>query len=181
ARLGRRGVKRVPVSLATLFAEVRRTFAERIEAVGGTIEIPAGLPVISTDPTLLRQIFVNLIENALAYRRREVALRLEIGYKREGGEIRLSLSDNGPGIPPEFREKVFELFHRLHNASEVPGTGIGLAIVKRAVELLGGRVWFDSTPDVGTIFHVALPILHEEEDEDDRGGREASHLDDRGQ
>ncbi|RME46792.1 MAG: sensor histidine kinase, partial [Deltaproteobacteria bacterium] len=164
ARLGRRGVKRVPVSLATLFAEVRRTFAERIEAAGGTIEIPAGLPVISTDPTLLRQILVNLIENALAYRRREVALRLEIGYKREGGEIRLSLSDNGLGIPPEFREKVFELFHRLHNASEVPGTGIGLALVKRGVELLGGRVWFDSTPDVGTTFHVALPALDGEKD-----------------
>ena len=114
------------------------------------------LPVVHADATQLGQVFQNLLANAIKFRSDappQVHVRAQ---QHEDGWV-LCVQDNGIGIPPEYGEKVFEVFQRLHGRSEYPGTGIGLAICKRIVERHGGRIWFEPGPDNGTTFHFTLP------------------------
>jgi PAS domain S-box-containing protein len=114
------------------------------------------LPVIPVSSTHLAQLLQNLITNAIKYRRPEVAPRIHIAAFARSDEMLLSVADNGQGIPPEYRERVFGLFRRLH--PEQPGTGLGLAICKRVTESYGGRIWIaDSKDGVGTTVWIALP------------------------
>ena len=92
------------------------------------------------DETLLDQIFTNLIVNALTYRRREVSLKVAVSGHVEGGYAIIRVTDNGIGIRPEYWNKIFNIFQRLHSQDAYPGTGIGLSIVKKSVELLEGEV-----------------------------------------
>jgi len=100
-------------------------------------------------------LFQNLIGNAIKYRS-DKRPEVQVGYQHEGGELRFSVSDNGLGIAPEYHSKIFVPFKRLHG-SEIPGSGIGLAICKRVVERYGGRIWVESTEGEGSNFHFALP------------------------
>jgi signal transduction histidine kinase len=106
---------------------------------------------------LLQQIFVNLLDNALAYHRPNVPPQISVTGSAEGGRVTVRVADNGIGIPPEYQNKIFNVFQRLHSEEEYPGTGIGLAIVKKAAELQGGRVWVESTVGEGSTFSVQLP------------------------
>lgn len=157
SRLGRRSMSREPVPLPDLLTQIIETLAPRIAETGANLDIPADLPVITGNRTLFRQIFTNLLENALTYHQPGIPPYITVRYKVEGDHVLIAVHDNGIEIPLEFQEKIFHIFQRLHSQEEYPGTGIGLAIVQKAVELLGGKVWVESTAGEGSTFYVHLP------------------------
>jgi signal transduction histidine kinase len=108
------------------------------------------------------QVFQNLIGNALKFERPGEPSRVHVSARRDSQEWIFSVADNGIGIAPEYAERIFVLFQRLHSRSEYPGTGIGLAICKKIVERHGGRIWFDSTEGAGTTFHFSIPDRSQE-------------------
>jgi signal transduction histidine kinase len=116
------------------------------------------LPSLSVDPTQMVQLFQNLVGNAIKFRRPGTAPHVSITARREGPEWIVSVRDDGVGIDPRYRDKVFAVFQRLHRDDEVAGTGIGLALCKKIVERHGGRIWFEGRAEGGTVFHVALPV-----------------------
>lgn len=114
------------------------------------------LPTLKTYRAPLQQVFLNLLENALKYSAPERPPQIEIGAEEHPHEWVLSIKDNGIGIAPEFFDKIFILFQRLHAKHEYSGTGIGLAIVKKVVESLGGRIWLNSQPGEGSCFYFTI-------------------------
>ncbi len=156
SQAGRAAVKLSAVSLSQLIHQFRGDFDRHLNEIGGTLEIPEDLPSVQGNPTLLVQIFTNLFQNAINYRHRDVPLMLQVGSRREGSEVVVSVSDNGIGIAPENREKVFQAFQRLHSDKDRPGSGLGLATVKKAAEVMGGTVWLESEPGRGTTFFIRL-------------------------
>jgi len=157
SRLGRGAVRREAVALSEILDDVAETFFQRVEDAGARLEINENLPVVRGDPSLLRQVFTNLVDNALTYHAKGVVPHVVVDALSGGDDIVIRVSDNGIGIEPEYREKVFAMFQRLHSDDEYPGTGIGLAIVKRAVGLLDGDVCVDPVPEGGSQFSVRLP------------------------
>jgi PAS domain S-box-containing protein len=118
----------------------------------------APLPVVQGDRSLLKQVFTNLIDNAVKYSRTRPEARIEIGVADDDdGRAVVFVRDNGVGFDMGYAHKLFGVFQRLHRAEEFEGTGIGLAIVRRVVGRHGGRVWAESTVGQGTTFYVALP------------------------
>ena len=114
------------------------------------------LPRLWADDMQLAQLFQNLIGNALKFRSPSVP-RIHVSCTDRGAEWEFAVSDNGIGIDAQYFERIFMVFQRLHNKTEYPGTGIGLAICKKVVERHGGRIWVTSRPDAGTTFHFTLP------------------------
>jgi PAS domain S-box-containing protein len=115
------------------------------------------LPTIPCDPGLLTQVFQNLIGNALKFHA-EAKPRVHISAERVGAEWVFSVKDNGIGINPVHVDRIFRIFERLHNAEQYPGTGVGLAVVKKIVERHGGRIWVSSEPGQGATFLFSLPV-----------------------
>jgi two-component system phosphate regulon sensor histidine kinase PhoR len=115
--------------------------------------------VVEADEVKLEQVFVNLLENALKYGQRP-GLIVALDARRSGPDVHIRVSDNGPGIPFEDQEHVFERFYRVHKhrSRDTGGTGLGLSIVKNVVQAHGGRVSLESTPGSGSTFHVVLPV-----------------------
>ena len=127
-----------------------------IEQSGAVVSHDA-LPALRTDETQLTQVFQNLIGNAIKYRSAQ-APRVHVSATNSvGNEWIFSVSDNGLGIAPQYFERIFVLFQRLHGRNEFEGTGIGLAICKKVLERLGGRIWVESQPEKGSTFYFALP------------------------
>jgi PAS domain S-box-containing protein len=123
----------------------------------GAVVTHDALPAITTDDTQLAQLFQNLIGNAIKYRSAEVP-RVHVSATKNGGkEWVFSVRDNGMGIDPRYFERIFILFQRLHARKDFKGTGIGLAICKKILERLGGRIWVESQPEKGSTFYFALP------------------------
>ncbi len=138
-----------------VLAEVLRDLAGTIEASGAAVE--AGpMPTVMADPGQLGQVFANLIGNALKYRRPDVPPRVRIGAEREGDRVRFSVADNGIGIEPEYHDRIFVVFQRLHTREKYDGSGIGLAIVKRIVERHGGTIRVESAPGEGSTFFFTM-------------------------
>jgi signal transduction histidine kinase len=156
SRLGRSGVRREKISLSALLDQINREMKDRLGELDGTIYIDQDLPAAMGDGTLLNQVFGNLLENAMKYTKAGVPPEIHVAYQTNGDHIVVRVSDNGIGIPAEYQEKIFNVFQRLHSDDEYPGTGIGLATVRKAVELLGGRVWVESTVGEGSTFFIEL-------------------------
>jgi light-regulated signal transduction histidine kinase (bacteriophytochrome) len=115
------------------------------------------LPPAHADRALLRQVWINLIGNALKYSAKRSDARIEVGGHVEGAESVYWVRDNGAGFDMRYVDKLFGVFQRLHREDEFPGTGVGLAIVQRVVARHGGRAWAQGTPGEGACFHFSLP------------------------
>lgn len=157
SRTGHGAVQTRPVPLAPIIAGLRSTFEERIAETHAVIRVSEPLATPLGDPTLLAQVLNNLLDNALTYSLDDRAPQVTITAQRRDGWTQLSVADNGIGIPPEDHEKVFQVFQRLHDQDAYPGTGIGLAIVAKAVQLMNGKVRLESDPGQGSRFVLMLP------------------------
>ena len=115
------------------------------------------LPTIYADPLQLMQLFQNLIANAIKFRAKERLPKIHVSARREKGQWVFEIKDNGIGIEPRFHDRIFVIFQRLHARSLYPGTGVGLPICKRIVERLGGRIWVESEPGIGSTFFFSVP------------------------
>jgi light-regulated signal transduction histidine kinase (bacteriophytochrome) len=152
ARLGRQPMSKRRVPTGTIIEQVVRDL--RQQADGRSIRVAIGeLPSISGDPTLIKQIFVNLIENAFKYTRMRAEALIEIGARDIGGEQVFFVRDNGAGFDMQYADKLFGVFQRLHRAEDFEGTGVGLAIVQRIVQRHGGRIWAEAAIDRGATFY----------------------------
>ena len=139
-----------------VMAAVERNLDLQLREAGAVITRDP-MPEVRADPLQLEQVFSNLISNAIKFRRPETQLRIHVGARRMDGFWEFSVADNGIGIEPEYFDRIFVIFQRLHTKDAYPGTGIGLAIVKRIVDRHGGRIWIESMPGEGTTFFFTLP------------------------
>jgi light-regulated signal transduction histidine kinase (bacteriophytochrome) len=114
------------------------------------------MPKLRGDATQLVQVFQNLISNAIKYRSNRT-LKIHVGVDKHPSEWVFSVRDNGIGIAPQYADRIFRIFQRLHTRREYAGTGIGLAICKKVVERHGGRIWVESELEEGSTFHFTLP------------------------
>jgi light-regulated signal transduction histidine kinase (bacteriophytochrome) len=115
------------------------------------------LPTLKANSQQMAQLFQNLIANALKFRR-EATPEIRIQAQLQHNNWLFSVQDNGIGIKPQYLERIFVIFQRLHNRDKYPGTGIGLAICRKIVERHGGRLWVESQEGIGTTFYFTLPL-----------------------
>lgn len=155
SRVGERGCELVPTDCAEAVARALKLLDTAIQESHAELTI-GELPRVRGDADQLGQLFQNLVGNAIKYRG-AAPVRIAIGARPNGRDHELWVQDNGIGIEPQYFEKIFVLFQRLHTREEYPGTGIGLAICKRIVERHGGRIWVESEPGRGSTFHFTLP------------------------
>ena len=157
SRLGHWAVRRETIALHDVFASLQADFTPRVQQAGGRLAVAADLPAVCGDRVLLEQLFGNLLDNALTYHQPGTPPDVAVDWSREGDDVVVRVRDRGIGIPREHQEKIFDIFQRLHSEDTYPGTGVGLATVRKAADLLGGAVMVESEPGAGATFHVALP------------------------
>jgi signal transduction histidine kinase len=151
SRLGRQQAASAPVDMARLAQQV-------VHELRGERSVQCSpLPGMLGDGSLLKQVWVNLIGNALKYSAKKADARVEIGAREEGRENVYWVRDNGAGFDMRYADKLFGVFQRLHSTEEFEGTGVGLAIVQRIIARHGGRVWAEGRPGDGACFYFALP------------------------
>ena len=150
---------RAKVPMQTDCAKIFRDSVDNLQiaiAEAGATVTCDSLPTVVADATQMTQLFQNLIDNALKFRG-PVPGRIHVGAVRKGSEFEFSVADNGTGIEEQYYDRIFGIFQRLHAGGEFPGTGIGLAVCKKIVERHGGRIWVESTPGKGSVFHFTIP------------------------
>ena len=156
ARSSQQQINRSQVDFDPMVRQIVKEF--QAEAGARPIEwLLTPLPAVLGDALMLRQVWVNLIGNAFKYTRQQANPRIEILQENRNGEHIFSVRDNGVGFDMRYAEKLFNIFQRLHSVAEFEGTGVGLALVRRIIERHGGRVWAESTPGNGAVFHFSLP------------------------
>jgi PAS domain S-box-containing protein len=160
SRVGRveQGMREVDMGAVT--EEVLRDLGTQIEEKRASVQV-GPLPMLWAEPLQQRQLLQNLISNALKFSRPDVPPRIQVSAERNETEWVMSVADNGIGIEPQHRERIFNMFQRLHGRGEYPGTGIGLAICKKIVERHGGRIWVEPAGDGGSVLRFSLRIRSE--------------------
>jgi signal transduction histidine kinase len=156
SRIGRVSNPSEDVPFEEIVQEALLQTSQRIKSAGIEVLVANNLPVVHADRTRIVEAMVNLIENSLKYRGEQQHPRIDIGYRTEADETVFFVRDNGIGIDPSQHEKVFELFYKVNKGSE--GTGAGLAIVKRIIDVQGGRIWMESELGKGTTVCFTLPV-----------------------
>jgi light-regulated signal transduction histidine kinase (bacteriophytochrome) len=156
SRLGRQAMADGKVNMTRLASEVARDQALTAGRPAGLFHI-ADLPPARGDIVLLRQVWVNLLSNALKYSGGKTEPRLDVWSTSETGRTVYHVRDDGVGFDMAYADKLFVVFQRLHRSDDFPGTGVGLAIVKRIVQRHGGTVWADARLGEGATFSFALP------------------------
>lgn len=156
SRVGRVNSQKEPIDLNTLINEIRLLQKKAIEEKGAVITAQ-NLPVICHLKSPVLQVFQNLISNAIKYSKAGIAPVIEVTASDTGDCWIFSVQDNGIGIEREYFEKIFVIFQRLHGREEYGGTGIGLALVKKIVETMGGKIWVTSEPGKGSVFSFTMP------------------------
>jgi PAS domain S-box-containing protein len=157
ARLGRHALRLQPTRLNSVVADVLAILQP--ESAGRQVKwVIADLPAVECDPGLVRQVFQNLLANALKFTRPRAHAVIEVNYKKEepDGQVVFMVRDNGVGFSMKYVDKLFGVFQRLHRAEDFEGTGIGLATVQRIVHKHGGRVWAEAELDEGAAFYFTL-------------------------
>jgi signal transduction histidine kinase len=160
SRVGRSDREPALVSSDAALTQARANLAEQIEETGATIET-GHLPLVLAELPLLIAVFQNLLSNALKFSGGKPP-RVVITVQRDEPFWLFSFSDNGIGIEPEYAERIFVIFQRLHERSAFAGTGIGLSVTRKIIEYFGGRIWLDTTFTGGTRFYFTLPMPEEE-------------------
>lgn len=155
SHLSRQPLKKGKVCTATVVARIVDELQS--EQAGRCVKVTTGyLPDCQADPTLLQQVFVNLLSNAFKYTRHRDGAMVEVASVRENGQDVFFVRDNGAGFEMEYAHRLFGVFQRLHREDEFEGTGVGLAIVQRIVKRHGGRIWAESAVDKGATFYFTL-------------------------
>ena len=157
ARVGRHALNRQATKLNSIVAEVVAMLQP--ESEGRQVEwVIADLPALECDPVLVKQVFQNLLANALKFTRSRAHALIEVSHKEEDGQAVFMVRDNGIGFNMKYVDKLFGVFQRLHRAEDFEGTGIGLATVQRIVQKHGGRVWAEGELDKGAAFYFTLGV-----------------------
>ncbi len=146
------------LDFATVLSEALSSLGAAIEESGAKIT-HGSLPVLIADARF-EQVLQNLISNAIKYRRKDTPPEIQVSAKLEGDAWVFSVSDNGIGIEPRYKQVIFQVFQRLHG-KDVPGTGVGLALAQKIVETNGGKMWVESEPGVGSTFYFTIPKADE--------------------
>jgi signal transduction histidine kinase len=157
SRVGRSTEQFVPVDTNQALQHAIANLEDRIAAAGGGVG-SSELPTVPGDPTLLVSLFENLVGNAVKYRGDEPPhVAVSAVLEREQNVWTFTVRDNGIGIEPQYADRIFAIFQRLHLRGQYPGTGIGLALCRRIVEFHGGRIWLDTSSVTGATFRFTLP------------------------
>ena len=165
SRLGRAAMRQQPVDMQSLVADTRAMLDSNLQAEaessGHAHQVEwsiAPLPIVVADENMIRQVWLNLLGNAVKYSGNREPAKIRVDYQPQpDGGHQFTVSDNGAGFDMAYAGKLFGVFQRLHKASDYPGTGIGLASVRRVLTRHGGRIWAEAEPDVGATFHFYLP------------------------
>jgi light-regulated signal transduction histidine kinase (bacteriophytochrome) len=156
SRVTTRGSAMSMVDTERIITEVLANLQTKIEESGVAITCDP-LPRVKADPSQLVQVFQNLVGNAIVFRREDGQPRIHISARQAGKMVQFSVADNGIGIEPQYFDRIFVIFQRLHGRERYPGTGIGLALCKRIIERHGGTIWVESEPGRGSTFYFTLP------------------------
>lgn len=159
SRVGRMGRALRPVDLTQAMAQACQALSQAVKESDASIALPHHLPTVLADEAEITRLFQNLVGNAIKYRHPDRAPEVSVTVEDEGARWVVSVHDNGIGIAPQYYEKVFKIFQRLHGRDEYEGTGVGLSICKKIAERHGGAIWVESEPGHGSVFRVALPKL----------------------
>lgn len=155
SRVGRTVNKKEPIDLNELVEEVEGLYRKQIDESGATIDV-VPLPTLMSYRAPVRQVFQNLISNGLKYQPPGNHPVVRITFGETDTHWEFSVSDNGIGIDSEYFDRIFIIFQRLHNKDEYTGTGMGLAVTRKIIETLGGRIWVDSEPGKGSTFSFTI-------------------------
>lgn len=156
SRIGTREEVHSKVDLNEVVRRVLKDLEIAVRESGAIVRVER-LPTVTAEPSQMAQLLLNLVGNALKFRRADAVPEIGISARRDGDAWRVSVRDNGIGIDPQYRDRIFQIFQRLHTRQEYPGTGIGLAICKRIVERHGGEIQVEPTPGGGSTFVFSLP------------------------
>jgi signal transduction histidine kinase len=158
SRVGRLTREHVEIGAGELVEQALTNLSVAIEEAGATITVAEDMPRVLVDEALLVGVFQNLIGNALKFRA-EQPPQIRVSWADAGDEWEFSVADNGIGIEPEYADRIFVIFQRLHAKDAYPGTGIGLAMARKIMEYHGGRMWLDTSVTSGTVFRFTLPKI----------------------
>jgi light-regulated signal transduction histidine kinase (bacteriophytochrome) len=157
ARSSRQPLARRTIDLAKVAQEVLGELASERQRRQIDVTVK-DVPLCRADPTLMKQVYVNLLQNALKFTRHRDTAQIEVGAQRVNDEVVYYVKDNGAGFDMQYADKLFGVFQRLHRPTDFEGTGVGLAICQRIIHRHGGRIWAEAAPEQGAAFYFTLGL-----------------------